>query len=679
MPRYPLLVQFEYHTASSEADSIAHFIHSALNNDPTVPGLRIPTCFIADYGTHTPPIPHVADEADRVLVMLLADDHLAVNWRRAIGASMTWSDYMVRLRELCESSSSHRFMPIQLSEHGKLIDPRLDDLNFLQAWTKEEPQHKRRFILRRLISLLIRQLHPHEKGEDSPPLTIFLSHAKADLGTEPRVVSALLAYLTATQPEKTWCDTGDIISGSQFAREIERGIKDSALLAVVTDSYSSRAWCRREVLLAKQHQRPVVVIDAIQEREVRSFPYIGNVPVIRWKGDAQEVVDLLLQETLRHAYAEEILKQRKRPDDSLFPIGPELVTLIHCKKELPILYPDPPLGAEELMLLDATGIRIETPLQRFIQRSQLSSYSLIMALSISEPEDIAHFGLRCAHLDAFLLELSRYLLISGIRLAYGGHLGPQSYTIRLADLLDDPILESLRGQLPMKRPLEPQLINFLAWPMSVTIHDEARLGSSVEIRCCQRPADVDDSSDPVLILKPTADIPVDTPARRYAWARGLSEMRIRQVSETNARIILGGRIGSQQIPYKGRMPGVLEEVLLMIRNKRPLYLIGAFGGCANLAINALEGLPCPELTWNHQSRILFSEELRQLYLKRGQQWDEYEEIVAYLNKSGMGCLNNGLDIDENRELARTRSQERMIELILLGLQRHFPRSDRMMQ
>jgi len=57
------------------------------------------------------------------------------------------------------------------------------------------------------------------------------------------------------------------------------------------------------VLLAKHFQRPVVVVDAVQEREVRSFPYVGNVPVVRWKGDVQEVIDALLREALRQAYA----------------------------------------------------------------------------------------------------------------------------------------------------------------------------------------------------------------------------------------------------------------------------------------------------------------------------------------------------------------------------------------
>src|SRR5690606_19662801 len=118
-----------------------------------------------------------------------------------------------------------------------------------------------------------------------PPVTIFLSHAKADLNHEPQVVETLISHLSARLPEKTWFDSGNIEAGSCFAKAIEEGVKDAVLLVVLTDSYSSRAWCRREVLLAKFYQRPVIVVDALQRREVRRFPYGGNVPVVRWKDD----------------------------------------------------------------------------------------------------------------------------------------------------------------------------------------------------------------------------------------------------------------------------------------------------------------------------------------------------------------------------------------------------------
>jgi hypothetical protein len=145
-------------------------------------------------------------------------------------------------------------------------------------------------------------------------------------------------------------------------------------------------------------------------------------------------------------------------------------------------------------------------------------------------------------------------------------------------------------------------------------------------------------------------------------------MRTRQVKEVNARIVLGGRIGSESDGYRGRMPGVLEEVLLSIEAQQPVYLIGAYGGCARLACEALEGRQPPALTWDHHRTVPFVEELRDLYATKAAPWEEYDSIYERLRGGGFDLLSNGLQLAENRELAVTRSTERIIELILSGLQ-----------
>lgn len=667
--RAPILVQLEYHPDSEDAASMAEHVHSALNDDPAVPGLRIPTLFTPLDGTAAAPTAGLAPEAERVLVVVLADDHLAANAQRPSVAGTTWADYIVQLRTLCESDSNHRFMPVQLSQHARPIDARLSDLNFLRAWAIADVDERRRFVARRIVQLLLRRLQASESPDDAPPLTIFLSHTKLDLEAEPRVVKSLLAHLTANQPQKTWFDSGDIEVGSRFAKEIEGGVEDAALLAVLTDSYSSRSWCRREVLLAKQFQRPVVVVDAVQEREVRSFPYVGNVPVVRWRGNPQDVIDHLLREALRQAYSASSLEQRKRKGDVVLPAGPELLTLVHREPRDVVLYPDPPLGAEELAIIEKTGIRVETPLERHARECDQGAAALTVALSVSEAEDIARFRLRPKHLEAALLEVSRYLLISGMRLAYGGHLGSDGYTVRLADLLRDPVVEHLRGTSTSTNNAEaPQLVNYLPWPAFETVHAQARMGPLVEVVACNRPDGVDESQDALFTDPPLSEVPVDSAMRRFAWARGLTGMRTRQVEEIGARVVMGGRIGSESNPYRGRMPGVLEEVLLSLDAEQPVYLVGSFGGCAQLVVGALEGHQVSTLNWAHHRKVLYSDELRKLYESAGVHWDEYDAIFRRLRDGGFALLHNGLTADENRELAATRSMERIIELILGGLQ-----------
>src|SRR5690606_17098 len=276
---------------------------------------------------------------------------------------------------------------------------------------------------------------------------------------------------------------------------------------------------------AKRYQRPFVIVDALQEKEIRRFPYAGNGPVLRWRDDPRDVVDALLRETLRHAYAAEMLRQRARPGDEILPSGPELVTADHRGKARPILYPDPPLGTEELAVLSLAGVTVETPLERHAKAHDLRARQLLVALSISEAEDLPRFGLRQPHLDDVLLEISRYLLVAGVRLAYGGHLGSAGYTVQLADLLYDPIIEQLRGEPAPGTAHSSELVSYLAWPTASTAADIARLNSNsalVEVRRCDRPAGLDETIDPVFVAAPSDNIPVDSAMRRFAWARGLT-------------------------------------------------------------------------------------------------------------------------------------------------------------
>ena len=89
-------------------------------------------------------------------------------------------------------------------------------------------------------------------------------------------------------------------------------------MIVLTDNYATREWCRTEVILAKEHDRPIVVVNALESHEIRSFPYIGNVPVIRWiKGSPYGPIDLLLKETVRQHHTRLYLEQQKQDNDEI--------------------------------------------------------------------------------------------------------------------------------------------------------------------------------------------------------------------------------------------------------------------------------------------------------------------------------------------------------------------------
>ena len=659
-PRPPLLVSIVFHPESTAARDLALSIHGALNSDPLVPGLRIPTAFCPTDGTRPQPLPF--DLAQRHCVVVLAD--------ATLDAREGWSAYVGDQYERCERDG-HRFVPLLLAESAYPLDPRLGGLSFARICQVDAPLQTAAAI-RRVVIELSRFLSGDPGAPTDPaPVRVFVSHAKLDLDKPPRAAHAIVEHLRADQPVKAWVDSGDIASGSSFATAIADGIADTALLCVLTDSYASREWCRREILHAKAAQRPIVVVDALDRHEVRSFPYHGNVPVLRWSGDAAASIDLLLKENLHHVFTPLALERWRRPDDAISIRPPELATLVQVPAARTVLYPDPPLGREETELLERTGRSVATPLQRLAQQRRLDGTKI--ALSMSEPTDLGQRGLAQPHFDETVIDVSRYLLIEGATLAYGGHLGSGGYTLALAELI-----ASHNDQKHLS-PLD-RLVNYVGWPLPrPTDAQVSEQKQGCRLVVVDRPADVDERLDPRLVAAPKEFVPASSPELRFAWARGMTTMRERQARDVAARIVLGGVFGPtvgvapdgtrSEKWYSGRIPGVLEELLVSVQANQPVFLVGAFGGVAGLVADLLsDPAATPEpLTWAYQQRAPHAAALPNLYRERRLPWLDYPDIVAMLRQRGITGINPLLTEAEHRELFRARDPMRIVELILRGL------------
>jgi hypothetical protein len=194
---------------------------------------------------------------------------------------------------------------------------------------------------------------------------VFLSHAKQD-GTP--ITTTVGRYLREVAGLDDFLDTKDVPDGTRFAELLTDSAGSlPALLAIQTDAYASREWCRLEVLEAKRRHVPIVVLSAVNVTETRSFPYLGNTPVVRWCDEETSlplVVRALLGEVLWHRYFPRRVKAlceqyRLHPGRQVSAHPPELVTMLTHRAEMTAarvavgryLYPDPPLGTEELQLL----------------------------------------------------------------------------------------------------------------------------------------------------------------------------------------------------------------------------------------------------------------------------------------------------------------------------------------
>ena len=155
-----------------------------------------------------------------------------------------------------------------------------------------------------------------------------------------------------------------------------------------------------------------------------------------------------------------------------------------------------------------------------------------------------------------------------------------------------------------------------------------------------RPADVDETLGASFVAEPANIFPGDTsPENRYAWCRGMTEMRAFQADPSKggviARVVIGGTFGPtikvveggppKKQWYSSRMPGVLEEVLLSIKMGQPVFLIGAFGGAAKMVIDLIQGKPNRAASWQYQFQAPFASETRRLYARRGQKWWYFDD------------------------------------------------------
>ena len=121
----------------------------------------------------------------------------------------------------------------------------------------------------------------------------------------------------------------------------------------------------------------------------------------------------------------------------------------------------------------------------------------------------------------------------------------------------------------------------------------------------------------------------------------------------------------------------MEEALLTLDHRRPLYVIGGFGGAAGALAAVLLGRAASSLSFDYQVANTpgYSETIEAYEAHRsanaGLPAVNYPAIVSRLAERGLIGLTatNGLDEQENRILLTTRNLEIAIHLVMKGLSR----------
>jgi hypothetical protein len=368
--KYPLTLYVVWHPEFIEGKTFARELYSVFCRDVNQPlsrGLGIPIYF-RSYSYDKFPIPIDPQKASRNAIVLLIDQNYFIdaNFTRYTEDLVKLVDENTRIYPvaLCDQACEigHGLKSIQFirASHGNLSI----DMNFQLSWKKIKTE-----LLHNCARLLMNFQATYEDKQDDrvpSPVKLFLSHAKKD-GLE--TAKRFKAFVDAELKLDVFFDTVDIADGYEFEKQIEANIKNSALVVFHTDEYSAREWCRIEVLVAKRNKCSIVVVHDIKTGEKRSFPYLGNTPTTTIQEDEKEsfykIVNLTLYQVLNNLFQLELLESFQKQ----FPIKdtefisltspPELFNFLdiykrkgEIKQRLVVLYPEPPLGTEELKVLN---------------------------------------------------------------------------------------------------------------------------------------------------------------------------------------------------------------------------------------------------------------------------------------------------------------------------------------
>ena len=130
---------------------------------------------------------------------------------------------------------------------------------------------------------------------------------------------------------------------------------------------------------------------------------------------------------------------------------------------------------------------------------------------------------------------------------------------------------------------------------------------------------------------------------------------------TLPRVCIGGRTSG----FTGRMPGVFEEVFYTLNARKPVFLLGGFGGATTHLTKIVRGASTEAFSIDYYKSIAGYSETIAL-LKTSGLSPPYEDLRSILSE-GSERLMNGLSIDDNDLLMQTTRWKQASDLIVKGL------------
>ncbi len=661
--RQPLAIYFVWHSADEAiVKPLVEYCFDRFQKDISRPfsrSMNLPVFFRTSNDNAIPK--RIDSKAKKTIIFCFSNKYVTgnVDWRAYYDTFLSVDDQQV--------------IPIAInSEFGFGLNKKYEKLNFIRLYDFDKQYITQQFFISATheIYRFAFSNGGNIPGNDSA-IKLFLSHTKYD-DWAVETAKSLKSFIDNTLMHRFY-DAYDIHISHDFEDEIENSVKDSTLISIQSDNYSMRYWCQKEILIAKENSLPIIVVNYLKVNEDRAFPHSVNVPSVHLDSslpiselDIHTILETALLETLKINYYKDLLSIHDDGSTMLLVRPPELSDITNLlsnsgdsiySKFSKIIYPDPPVYGIEHKCIEPLGIIACTPLT--LELKAFAGISIGISISDPEPEELLNIGQTNKHLISLSQTIARHLLFRDATVVYGGDLRPGGFSEFLceeAKVVQDRLQAST-----------PKIQNYLAWPIYTNIDEptldwNAKNNKVVKIIKVEPSEKVQKNHDKEIFLRPVGAI------NCFAWSLCLTKMRKEMIGQCNYRISAGGRFSG----YKGKYPGVFEEIIISLREKKPLYLLGGFGGVTSKVCELLVSGTIPEeLTkeWQLHHNAGYKE-ISDLFELDSEEKDiSYESIVQEISNIGIAGLseNNGLSEEENRILFNSKFIDEIILLILQGI------------
>lgn len=585
----PVRVWFAWHPACVEGPQLAERAAAALGDfgGATRAGTGLPVYFATSTGASAVPltIPEAAED-EQVVVIPLLDHHFvaAPGWRAWLGE--------MRDRRIA-------LMPVALDGSGYNV-AEVRRLSYLRV-EGERDDARGADLARRVVAELARRL----VGER---LRLLISYATADGSSIARTLRDAIARYPRLD---FFLDEDHLASGEDFGLALERAIDDAvrAAIAVHTDHYHDRPWCRRELAAFRTpqpvkgskkrqwHLRQLVVVDYVSHAVDRLPVEFAGAPMVRFHADRAEAI---LDRVVRGVVVSHYHRLRAKrllaggaiaPGTTLIDWVPDAHTMgalarVRGRAPRAVCFPEAGLSSMELAAVrDAHDpIRLTTfdsVLERRSDRRAPPRTVVGLSFGVPSPADRIARGLSERHLRAVLYRLSRLLVGHGFDVGFGGLIDADFNAVIAGTLRDfvraedsgawaDPaeVERRARGALPSR----PMLINFARGADDLsTVRTANDLGIVRFVEAAPDDGRLPDPGYPV-----SSEAAPLTRMRRTM--NGPSQAVDGQsVTAPIARVLIGGKTED----YAGALPGVIEEAWHAMLRGVPVYVVGLLGGAAH--------------------------------------------------------------------------------------------------